>query len=201
MGVLTGDSVRTRLYHQGHANTQQKILEGEKILEGAAPWGPAVVTGHGWVLRFIPYQFFYHVGKSGAGSLNWSKNSEKLEFSCEWWVPDLRQGSYFGKVIPWHKQKQYTNKCVFHSPCLPNAQLHCNRKVSAAPIKTKLPFILFLYLFILKHSIYPRLALNFVLGKNDLEFLILYLHFPCAAITNVRHYAYWIQSMLGTHPC
>lgn len=37
MGVLTGDSVRTRLYHQGHANTQQKILEGEKILEGAAP--------------------------------------------------------------------------------------------------------------------------------------------------------------------
>lgn len=60
MGVLMGDSVRTRLYHQGHANTQQKILEGErilegeKILEGAAPWGPAVVTGQGWVLRFIP---------------------------------------------------------------------------------------------------------------------------------------------------
>lgn len=147
MGVLTGDSVRTRLYHQGHANTQQKILEGEKILEGAAPWGPAVVTGQGWVLRFIPSQFFYHVGKSGAGSLNWSKNSEKLEFSCEWWVPDLRQGSYFGKVIPWHKQKQYTNKCVFHSPCLPNAQLHCNRKVSAASIKTKLPFILFFLIY------------------------------------------------------
>lgn len=37
IGVLTGDSVRTRLYHQGHADTQQKILEGEKILEGAAP--------------------------------------------------------------------------------------------------------------------------------------------------------------------
>lgn len=94
----------------------------------------------------------------------------KLEFSCELWVPDLCQGSYFGKIIPLHKQKQYTNKMCFSFSLSPdNALLHCNRKVSAAPIKTKLPFF-----FFLRYSIiYPRLALNFVLGKNDLEFLIL----------------------------
>lgn len=74
-GVLTGDSARTRLHQQGHANFQQKILEiygGKPLVHLEALQLLLAVAGlldsHIWL--------FHCVGKSGAGGLDWSKNSE-----------------------------------------------------------------------------------------------------------------------------